>query len=250
MLWDTPNGSVVSPKIWDDVTDLEAIRSYPIEALHRNVEKVSIRPTSTVEGVPKLTIFNTLKIVLDAPTSVRVALVSPGGVYGISTGAGKKFTVPILTSPIVHHGAAFMIGTGASTGSFVHVLDLARLFVLLIGEARKPNGGKADWGVDGYYYAVSQEATIKDLVHIMGEELAKLGHLKTSAVEVLSIEEVAKIHQYMPYLFGTNVRAVATRAKRLGWTPIEASVLESLVTDLPVQNPKGRPFTHWVGLGL
>ncbi|KAL0639455.1 hypothetical protein Q9L58_001483 [Maublancomyces gigas] len=228
MLWDTPNGSVVNPKIWDDVTDLEALRSYPIQALHRNVEK----------------------IVLDAPTSVRVALVSPGGVYGISTGAGKQFTIPILTSPIVHHGAAFMIGTGASTGSFVHVLDLARLFVLLIGEARKPNGGKADWGVDGYYFGVSQEATIHDLVHIMGEELAKLGHLKSSTVEVLAIEEVAKIHQYMPYLFGTNVRAVATRAKRLGWTPIEASVLESLVTDLPVQNPKGRPFTHWAGLGL
>lgn len=45
MLWDTPNGSVLNDKIWDDVADLGELRSFPIEAVHRNVEKVYIPRT-------------------------------------------------------------------------------------------------------------------------------------------------------------------------------------------------------------
>ncbi|KAL0631636.1 hypothetical protein Q9L58_009492 [Maublancomyces gigas] len=228
MLWDTPNGSVLNDKIWDDVADLGELRSFPIEAVHRNVEK----------------------IVLDAPASVRVALVSPGGVYGVGTGAVSKSSMPIMTSAIVHHGSGFTIGTGVSTMSHVHVLDVARLFVLLIGEALKPNGGVADWGEQGYYYAVSNDAMVKDQVRTMADELAKLGHIKSNEVEVLSIEEAQKIHPFVPYLFAANTRAVASRARKLGWKPVEQSVLESLVTDLKVLNPRGHAFNYWVGLGL
>lgn len=40
MLWGTPDGSVLGDKIWDDIADLDELRSYPIEAMHSNVEKV------------------------------------------------------------------------------------------------------------------------------------------------------------------------------------------------------------------
>lgn len=244
MLWETPNGSVLSDKIWDDVADLQELRSYPIEAIHRNVEKVCSKLYR------KVVLLTIIKIVLDAPPSVRVALVSPGGVYGVGTGAVSQTSIPIMTSPIVHHGSGFIIGAGVSTMGHVHISDLARLFVLLIGEALKPNGGVADWGVEGYYFVVSNEATVKEQVTIMSDELAKLGHIKNNVVEVLSIEEVKAIHPFLPYLFGSNTRAVSTRAKKLGWKPVGPSVLESLVTDLKVLNPRGRAFTHWAGLGL
>lgn len=134
--------------------------------------------------------------------------------------------------------------------SHVHVLDVARLFVLLIGEALKPNGGVADWGEQGYYYAVSNDAMVKDQVRTMTDELAKLGHIKNNEVEVLSIEEAQKIHPFVPYLFAANTRAVASRARKLGWKPVEQGVLESLITDLKVLNPRGHAFNYWVGLGL
>lgn len=194
--------------------------------------------------------LTTIQIVLDAPASVRVALVSPGGVYGIGTGAVSKSSMPVMTSAIVHHGSGFTIGTGVSTMSHVHVLDAARLFVLLIGEALKPNGGVADWGEKGYYFAVSNDATVKDQVCVMADELAKLDHIKSNEVDVLSIEEAQKIHPFMPYLFAANTRVVASRARKLGWKPVEQGVLESLVTDLKVLNPRGRAFNHWAGLGL
>lgn len=246
MLWDTPNGSVLNEKIWDDVADLEELRSFPIEALHRNVEKVWIFHT-LYDHISSLTI---IQLVLDAPASVRVALVAPGGVYGVGTGAVSKTSMPIMTSAIVRHGSGFTIGTGVSTASCIHILDVARLFVLLIGEASKPNGGVADWGEQGYYYAVSNDAAVKDQVRIMADELAKLGHIKSNDVEVLSIEEAQKIHPFIPYLFGSSSRAVASRARKLGWKPVEQGVLDSLVTDLKVLNPRGRAFNHWAGFGL
>lgn len=191
-----------------------------------------------------------IQIVLDAPSPVRVALVSPGGVYGIGTGAVSTSSIPIMTSPIVHRGAGFIIGTGVSTLCSVHILDLARLFGLLIGEALKPDGGIADWGAEGYYFAVADEATTKDRVRIISRELYRLGHIKTDVVDVLSIAESQKIHPFMGFVFGSSARAVASRARKLGWKPVEAGVLESMATDIAAENPRGSQFIHWPGLGL
>lgn len=47
MVWDTPNGNVLNDKIWDDIADLDELRSYPVEAMHSPVEKVIFRARST-----------------------------------------------------------------------------------------------------------------------------------------------------------------------------------------------------------
>jgi predicted oxidoreductase len=39
----------------------------------------------------------------------------------------------------------------------VHINDVANAFVLMVEEALKPNGGKATWGSDGYYFVDSTE---------------------------------------------------------------------------------------------
>jgi hypothetical protein len=39
----------------------------------------------------------------------------------------------------------------------LHVDDVADAFILLIEEALKPNGGQAQWGSDGYYFAEAGE---------------------------------------------------------------------------------------------
>lgn len=190
-----------------------------------------------------------MKIVFEAPSSIRVALVSPGKIYGIGPGV-KQFTIPIYASSIIHYGSGFTIGTGAATMGAIHVLDLARLFVLIFGEALKPNGGIADWGVEGYYFGVSDEVSVKDHARIISDELAKLGHLKNNKVEVLSIEEAKKIHPFLPYPFGSNTRAVASRAKKLGWKPVEPGVLESIAIDIQTEYALGLPISHWGPLGL
>jgi hypothetical protein len=39
----------------------------------------------------------------------------------------------------------------------VHVDDLSDAFILLVEEALKPNGGNAQWGDEGYYFAEAGE---------------------------------------------------------------------------------------------
>jgi len=41
--------------------------------------------------------------------------------------------------------------------SALHVDDAASAFILLVEEALKPNGGNAQWGNDGYYFAEAGE---------------------------------------------------------------------------------------------
>lgn len=38
-----------------------------------------------------------------------------------------------------------------------HIDDVAAAFILLIEEALKPNGGKAQWGDNGYYFAAGHQ---------------------------------------------------------------------------------------------
>ena len=39
----------------------------------------------------------------------------------------------------------------------LHIDDAASAFILLVDEALKPNGGNAQWGGDGYYFAEAYE---------------------------------------------------------------------------------------------
>ena len=39
----------------------------------------------------------------------------------------------------------------------LHIDDAASAFILLVEEALKPNGGSAQWGSDGYYFAEAEE---------------------------------------------------------------------------------------------
>lgn len=190
-----------------------------------------------------------IKIVFETPSSIRVALVSPGLIYGVSTST-KRFTIPFYGHCIRHHGSGFIIGTGVSTTGTIHVLDLARLFVVIIGEALKPNGGIADWGVEGYYFGVADEVSVKDYVGVVSNELAKLGHIKSNKLEVLSVEEVKNIHPFLPYAFGSSARVVGSRAKKLGWKPVQPGVLESLAIDIQTEYAIGLPIPSWGPLGL
>lgn len=185
---------------------------------------------------------------LEAPASVRTAIISPGKLYGVGTGPVKKYTTPFIASTTIINGEGFQIGTGAATMGTIHVLDLARLYVLLVGEALKPNGGSADWGADGYYFGVVDEVSIAQHSGIVTEELAALGHIKSKEVAVYSIEKAAKINPFMPYLFGASARARASRAKKLGWKPVELGVLETLRTDIREEYAVGRPVQHWGAL--
>jgi len=59
-----------------------------------------------------------------------------------------------LITSFLKYGYAANIGKGLNYWSYVHVTDLADLYVLL---AEKALAGKADVGKEGYYFAESGE---------------------------------------------------------------------------------------------
>jgi len=147
-------------KIYNDVTDIVQITSLGPSYLHGPCD------------VAVLSTGNELKV----PT----AIVCPPAIYGIGKGPVKTRNgqLPFLGEEILKRGKGFMINEGKdyfdckstkegfSTASKsvarrlnnsefisdVHVDDVSNALILLTEEALKPNGGKAQWGAEEYYF--------------------------------------------------------------------------------------------------
>jgi nucleoside-diphosphate-sugar epimerase len=119
---------------------LAEITSFPLENhVHRDVDKA----------------------ILDAHKhfGVRTAIVSPPTIHGIGKGPLKtrSLQIPFLTEAIMKRGRGFQVLDGQNIWNHLHIDDVASAFILLVAEALKPNGGKAQWGDDGYYFAEAGE---------------------------------------------------------------------------------------------
>lgn len=125
----------------------------------------------------------------------------------------------------------------------IHVADLGRLFILLFEEALKPNGGAAYWDAEGYYFGQTDEIAIGDHVKLLTEELAKLGHIKSKEVVQYTIEKVAEIHPWFPYAYASNARCTSSRARKLGWKPVELGIYESVPNDVRAEYSSGKTVT-------
>lgn len=131
-------GEKLTTKVYDDLDHVDEVTNLPDEAWHRNVDKA----------------------VLDGGSmDVRTAIICPCCIYGLGTSPGKcvSWQIPQLARWTLTRGKGLMVNQGQTHWNNVHVLDLAKLYLLLVEEALKPNGGKATWGSDGYYFAENGE---------------------------------------------------------------------------------------------
>lgn len=120
--------------------------------------------------------------------------------------------------------------------STIHIHDLGRMYLLILGEALKPNGGAAQWDAEGYYFGANDEVvTIGEQVAIVADELAKAGKIKSNKVEQKSMESVVGMHPFYSIVFGSNAMARSSRAKRLGWKPVGAKFVDTARGDIRLQ---------------
>lgn len=132
-------GKAATDKIYDDVRDVKEITSFPEEGhVHRNVDKIVLGGNSA---------------------TVKTAIVCPPTIYGTGSGAGniRSAQVPELIKKSLERGQAFQVTNGKTIWNNVHVDDLANLYLILTQEAAKPDGGKATWGSEGYYFCENGE---------------------------------------------------------------------------------------------
>jgi hypothetical protein len=129
----------------------------------------------------------------------------------------------------------------------VHVDDLSDAFILLVEEALKPNGGGAQWGDEGYYFAEAGEfvslAPWKtfpdqgkltmyqkwgDVSTAISKIMANQGLIKSAEVDKLTVAEASALHPWAPLIWGGNARSRSDRLHKLGWKPQKQNLYESL----------------------
>jgi hypothetical protein len=123
----------------------------------------------------------------------------------------------------------FVVGEGLNMWTQVHVQDLSQVFLALVTAALSPDGGKATWNKEGYYFTESGDFCWGDI----GREISKIAFKKKlinhEETDNVSKEEADEMRPMGSYLWGTNSRCKAIRANKLfGWIPKQKNVFDLL----------------------
>ncbi|KAM3072093.1 hypothetical protein ACMFMG_008555 [Clarireedia jacksonii] len=220
LIWDEPNGKP-NPKIWDDVEDIQEMQSLP---------------SSYVHATPDALVFS------HSP-SIHTAIVSPTMVYGLSPSLihPTPVTLPMALTQILRLSHGFTVSTGANLQAYIHVLDLARLYLLLLDHAlspSSPNPNSAPFGPQSYYFAAGEELTSRTyMTHLVQALLPHHDVVPLESKEIVELDPPGLRRSKLTrdadlnakVLFGMNMRVRCTRAEKvLGWKAVEKGVLEGL----------------------
>ncbi|GME33731.1 NAD-dependent epimerase/dehydratase [Neofusicoccum parvum] len=213
-----------STKVYDDLSSIAEITSFPDEAWHRPIDKVVLAAGSA------------------APT-LHPAIVCPPCIYGLGRGPGnaRSSQVPELTRHTLARGRGFTVGGGQARWSEVHVQDLAAVFVRLVEEAAAPSGGKATWGPQAYYFAEAGEFAWGDVAAAIAKEAARKGLIVNGEIDHLGPEEVEALvgNPFLGPIWGQNSRSRASRARELlGWKPVMPSLSEDVARNVELEAEK------------
>lgn len=197
---------------YNDWEGIKEVTSLPDAALHRNVDKI-ILAASKGAG------------------EIRSAIVCPPSLHGPGRGPDNQRSVQAYNyaAATLKRGKGFVINEGTNVWTESHVHDLSNIFVALVTAAMEPNGGKASWNDEGYYFSGTGSFKWGDV----GKTIAKIAHEKklidSIEVDTIAADEADRLLPWGSYLWGTNSRGTARRASKvLGWKPQQKSLMDLL----------------------
>ncbi|KAL1865032.1 hypothetical protein Daus18300_007379 [Diaporthe australafricana] len=237
-----PNGLKYG-RIWDDVADIDEILSLDESHTHMHTDN----------------------LVRAASAAVHVAILSPVGIGGISP--SLEHPVPLTTGPLLStaraFGSGFQIAEGENESGWVHALDLARAFLLLVDNALEAlagggGGGGATaqqpaepagfplWGPKAYYFVRAEDVSFHDLQAALAPALHRCGVIPSGEIKSVTHIQAARAllagsteldpdaplpppdswAMHLATWYGINMRVRSERLAALGWKPLEKSVLE------------------------
>ena len=153
------------------------------------------------------------KIVLDgAAIGARTMVVRPPLVYG----NGGSTQIPALFDSAKRSGAVRYVGRGLNRWSFIHIDDLAALFV-----------AAADRGIGGAtYHAVAGEADFRGMAEAAGRAIGRPA-TGWPLAQAESDDGYGKF--FAKIVLGSSSRTTsALTEKALGWTPQRRDLLEDI----------------------
>ncbi|KAN0096703.1 hypothetical protein V8E51_015508 [Hyaloscypha variabilis] len=224
--WDSRS----NPRIWHDVNDIKDLYDLPDDAPHHLIDKK----------------------IMDAPNGLlKTACICSADVYGQGTGIGHRttFLVPTYVKSVLKKKECFYLGAGENIKAVIHITDLVNLFLILLWEALRGGGG-AQWGRDGFYFAIAGEVRWKDAAEAINSIGITQKWLPADSKPVSwTVEQLGNIIPHRPrvarYLWGSSTRAYSARAHQLGWKPQGPSFWEALPEDvsISIRNVKSRAST-------
>ncbi|KAI0429965.1 NAD(P)-binding protein [Xylaria sp. FL1042] len=189
---------------------------YPYLKLRERVEPYGQRTTD-------IAVVDT-GIAQGVPTTI---IMSPT-IYGVGTGKFNRLSIqyPIQMKQAVASGQAEYVGDGEGVWDFVHILDLATLYELVL----------LDWvqgrrtipvGETGFVFSGTGTFKWKEVADRIGKAGVELGKLRSSEARSISLEEASRIwtggdKQLCELGFASTARTSADIGKGLGWRPTKA----------------------------
>lgn len=196
---------------WDNIT--QVTEGIPDTAIHRNVDKVILGSNEVSGG------------------NIQSAIVCPPCIYGPGRGPDNKRSVQVydMAKSTLKRSKGFVVGDGLNIWTEVHVQDLSEVFLALVTAALSPNGGKATWNKEGYYFTENGEFSWGDVGRKIGEIAFQKKLINHEGVDMVTKEQADEMRPAGSYLWGTNSRSKAIRARKLlGWTPKQKSLFDLL----------------------
>ncbi|OAG09461.1 NAD(P)-binding protein [Paraphaeosphaeria sporulosa] len=213
VLDDDAFGAYKSDKIYYD-NDPESINKLPDTAPHRQIDLAIVRASKELGDKAKL------------------AIMIPPEIYGFNP-QHRRLTiqVPTVARFALKHGFAGHVGKGLSVESQIHVLDLARAYIVLLHHMEESPASVLLQ--NPYFFCENgKEFSWREVAEQVGKSLKDRGLLENAEPKEYSEEDWEELFgEYTGAVIGLNSRSRAVRLRELGWEAKEKGIWESWVED-------------------
>jgi len=132
-------------------------------------------------------------VVVETGIQVRIQthiIMSPT-IYGVGTGLFNKLSIqiPTLTRTAIKAGQPEVIGQGKAEWDYVHIADLAQLYVLLVRKIVA--GAEIPSGESGILFSATGRYSWLELAQAIGNALLKLKVIQTNKVRSIDLPTAA-----------------------------------------------------------
>ncbi|RMZ12456.1 hypothetical protein D0860_02957, partial [Hortaea werneckii] len=216
VLDDGAAGMHKSDRVYHDSVKSE-IDSVPDNAPHREIDLAIARAQE------------------DLGDKAKIAIMIPPLIYGFNPKHKRlAIQIPTLTRFALKHGYAAHIGTGAPVESNIHVLALARAYLVLLHHLEATPSATAL--ANPYSFCESTddaEPSWGEIASLIGRSLHQAGLIRDATPKELPRELYSDVFgPLLPMLcIGLKSRSRAVRLRELGWEPREKDWRRSLVED-------------------
>ncbi|KAI0474328.1 NAD(P)-binding protein [Xylaria cf. heliscus] len=218
MTSDDARGAFKSDKVYHDDVATE-IDSLPDSAPHRQVD-IPIAKAAKRLGA-----------------KAKIAIMIPPTIYGLNPKHGRlSMQLPTLARYALKRGFAGYVGEGLSVHSNVHVLDIARAYVVLMHhmESTAPDNNPQLLN-NPYYFCEAtgdDEPSWREIAAVIGDSLHEAGAIPDPTPRTIPRDSYGDIYgSETDAGVGMNSRTRALRLRELGWRPVEKDWKASFAED-------------------